>query len=134
MKIQTEDEALEAGRRARAEGKPRTSNPLKRYPAKSLFNAWLRGWDEDVRIPEVEVKVASVEIKTRSPAIYWPADKAFPSAYEVRRKPPVPCPNCRRLTLDTLSQAVVARSITQGIAYLWCRGCNFNFKMSVIEA
>lgn len=70
---------------------------------------------------------------------FWPPERPLPTLY-ARRKPPVPCPNCRRLLLDNLAQAVICLSLAtpravngeiskKTFAYLKCKACGHNFKL-----
>lgn len=64
---------------------------------------------------------------------YWPTGKPLRDVYVQRQ---TPCPRCRRLLLDTMSQAVCVMSTQRGeggVAYLRCRACDFHFKLPIVR-
>ena len=66
--------------------------------------------------------------KTGEP-YYWPEGKPMPTS--IVKPKPVPCPECRRVRLDTMSPACIVRTSNGGVSYLRCRVCGHLFKMSV---
>lgn len=78
------------------------------------------------------VSVARVPVvEKQRPRIYWPEDKPMPDYYGKRRL--LPCPACRRVLLDNLSQAVVCRSLRTDVAHLRCKACGHTWKLAVTE-
>lgn len=61
----------------------------------------------------------------------WPEGKPLPTHHQIRRQHP--CPKCRRVLLDNLSQAVVCTSTGNYVAYFRCRAsdCRHTFKLAV---
>lgn len=64
---------------------------------------------------------------------YWPKDRPLPTSWKKLRQPPPPCPKCRRVTLDTGSQAAACMSSGKGFAYFRCRSCGETWKLAVEE-
>lgn len=131
-------EAYEAGRKAAAEGESREACPS--YPRKSLAASWLKGWDDArprVPVPEVRPQVAATAAsRPLHPNAFWPAGQPMPEVYQ--RRPPIPCPSCRRVLDDDARQAVTVKVIFQNVAHLRCRCCGHGstpdrpFKLRVV--
>lgn len=62
---------------------------------------------------------------------HWPEGKPMPDTYSKNIQP---CPNCRRVLLDNMGQAVVLRSTRDGLAYFRCRACGHRWKLQVVPA
>lgn len=78
--------------------------------------------------PKVTVRTPAVATPGRSgPKFYWPADSPLPETYQRQRR--MPCPECRRISLDTTSQAVVVKVTSAHLAYLLCRGCGHQWQL-----
>lgn len=125
-KIVTADHAYQEGREARGNKSPRTRVPKGYRETPGLRAQWLRGWDEAApRAQEPEVETREPEVTT--PLDVWPDGRPFPEFY---RRPQVhPCPGCRHVYLKRGQQAVVVESLHNGVAYMWCRGCQHRFKL-----
>ena len=75
---------------------------------------------------------AQSRIKTQEPPIstpgnarrpaqrFWPEDEPMPTHHDKR---PIPCPQCRRVRMDTLSQAVMCLQSGKEKASFRCRCC-----------
>lgn len=128
-------DAWEKGRSARGEGKPVTTCPFGDYPGKQLRRLWIEGWESAappvVSTPAPPIRVQSPPIV--APGSMWPEGKALPAHYPRPRQPAViPCPKCRALTTaNGYSQAVILRATQGEIAYLWCRACSHQFRMTL---
>ena len=111
----------------RGRGRPRKdrSAPVPPVPVKDVEKDSGEGREEAKREEEPGPD------KTGWP-YFWPPGKAYPSRY-VRQQ--IPCPRCRRLHLDNLSQAAccIATQPTPppGVAYFRCRACEHRFKLSM---
>lgn len=79
------------------------------------------------------VAVARVPVtESQRPRIYWPEDKPMPDYYgRPKERRLFPCPNCRRVLLDNLSQAVICRQTTDDFAYMRCKACGHKWKMAL---
>ena len=65
---------------------------------------------------------------------FWPADKPLPDYYTIHRKHrPLACPRCRRVLLDTNSQAVVCRYVAANTAGFRCRNCGNQWSLPLRE-
>lgn len=71
--------------------------------------------------------VADAASKAR---MYWPEDKPMP---EYAPESAVPCPECRRVILDSGQRAVVqvSRNLGRGVVYYACHACGHGFKLMV---
>lgn len=113
----------------RGRGRPRKdrSAPVPPVPVKDVEKDSGEGREEAKREEEPDPEPD----KTGWP-YFWPLGKAYPSRY-VRQQ--IPCPRCRRLHLDNLSQAAccIATQPTPppGVAYFRCRACEHRFKLSM---
>jgi hypothetical protein len=79
--------------------------------------------------PESWPNKTRAEPPNRHPNTFWPEGKPFPRTYQ--KRPQVPCPQCRRILLDDLGQAVVCKCTANGKAYLECRGCGNRFELAL---
>ena len=145
--------AWEEGRVAREERRPREAPHDDSAPA--LLRAWLRGWDECAAVILAEHKARRVHAEHQRPPVCHqlppivqrggrvvelvvPDDEDLGPRMVYIRPRPVPCPECRRLRLDTLSPACVMASgprrsedgETQ-VAYMRCRCCQHRFSVPV---
>ncbi len=83
-----------------------------------------------------EVPGRGLELEYREGFGYsWPGDAEMPGRWHVRS--PVPCPSCKLVRLPSTMQAVIAKSIDRrtdggGVAYLYCRGCTYKFKLPIV--
>jgi len=64
---------------------------------------------------------------------FWPEDKPLPTRYPKIRRQFQPCPRCRRVLLDSGSQAVVCLHGGEDMVYLKCRACDHTWKMVVCD-
>lgn len=127
-------EAWDAGARAHEAGTSVDAVPEKFLRHKPLARAWREGWASVVvEVPAVTISALSVvappEVRLH-PLTFWPKDKPMPGVY---KRPPVPCPTCRRLLTDEGGRAVVLRYTDGGIASFRCKatpGCpTFKLRM-----
>jgi ribosome modulation factor len=120
--------AWDEGVSARASGKKREECPYgqDRSP---YMRAWLQGWDSMGPVPNMRVAVPPVRtaepapMQKRGAPWFLPEGAPLPTEHVMIR--PHPCPECRRVYRDNMSQAVVVRTISGGVAWLACRACGF---------
>lgn len=75
--------------------------------------------------PPIQTQQAPIET-TEPDRRFWPEGKPMPEYYE---RPRVPCPECRRVALDSGSQAVALEQSGKDMVYLRCRSCGHRWKM-----
>lgn len=135
--------AIHAGREAYLAKKSRDDVPNGYRAAPGLAAAFGEGWDlgaheaaelnareaAAIRIADPQVKLA--EPPRSSTRHFWPGDRSLPQAY--LRAAPLPCFKCRRVLLDSMSQAVAVVYTHGGFAYLRCRDCGHTWKMRIVE-
>lgn len=119
-------EAWDAGVKACESGVAVDAVPEKFLRHKPLARAWREGW-ASVEVVAVTVRAVDLvvppEVQHQHPLTFWPKDRPMPQIY---RRPPVPCPTCRRLLTDDGGRAVVLRYTDGGIASFRCKatpGC-----------
>ena len=78
---------------------------------------------------EPPVSHQEAPIETREDVRFWPADRPMPDTYHRQQRQP--CPECKRVHLENLSQAVIVTSIRDEIAYLLCRHCRHRGTVAV---
>lgn len=124
--------AWDEGRAAREGGKGQDECPYSRDQGPQ-FRAWNEGWGSLNGAP-VEHRVPPVTNNTPTSSA-----RVVPEGHAIRleyRRSVVPaCPACRRILLDSGSQAVLVQSIHNEIAYMRCRaeGCEHQFKAMVVK-
>lgn len=74
-----------------------------------------------------------VEERKPNPRLFWPKSKPLPGPLLKVSRGPRPCPSCRRLRLDDLSQAVVCTSSARDVAWFRCKACGHRFPVTVKE-
>ena len=62
---------------------------------------------------------------------YWPKGKAMPTGVRKIRRVLVPCPKCRRVLLDDLSQVAVCQHSGSDIAWFRCKFCGNTWKLGI---
>lgn len=66
------------------------------------------------------------------PGHYWPEHEPLPVVWmKARRQRLLPCPKCKRVTLDNMGQAAACTHSGNGLAYFRCRACGHRWKLSV---
>lgn len=132
------DEAWSKGYEARAKDQPKASCPYGDYPGKQFRRAWLEGWDAAAPVVTMPSAPPGLPIRVQSPPIAtpgssWPMEKPLPTHYQRPRS--TPCPKCRSVVMKNgHSQAVILRSTSEDIAYLWCRACDHLFRLPIEPA
>jgi len=87
--------------------------------------------------PPITTQEAPLEDRQEGGVMFfWPKDKPLPTEYIHQR---IPCPECRRMFLDNLSQAVICQATSSkfegtAIAYFRCRSCDYRWKLPIREA
>lgn len=120
-----EQQAFEAGEKARAAGKMEEDCPP--YPAVSLQESWLLGYRK-IAAP-TQVPTTAPTIKTaENPAHFWPKGKPLPEEYERAYHP---CKFCKRTQLPDGQQAVVVANTGHGKVYLQCRALDCRQRWSL---
>jgi len=79
--------------------------------------------------PSLSTRAALSPPPAPSGRCFWPADKPLPTEYVRVQRRTIPCPNCRRVLLDTGSQAVALTSAPQNVTWFRCRSCGHRWKM-----
>jgi len=85
----------------------------------------------DVRVSDTALRVGETSAPVLEDRRYWPRGKRMPRVIKKRRRELVPCPNCRRVLLDDMGQAVVCTSSGDDVAWFRCRACEHRFKLGV---
>ncbi|MFH1569790.1 MAG: hypothetical protein ABIL09_17470 [Gemmatimonadota bacterium] len=101
--------------------------PRKRDPVPGLVSQ-----NPPVQAPEDAAP--ELEVRRGAEWMYWPPGKPLPGAYrKLRRGAPPPCPRCRRVALDSGSQAAACQSSGADFAHFRCRACGHTWKLRVEE-
>ena len=129
MALSGSEKAFKDGQAARADGKQRAAVPSGYRTAPGLERAWKKGWDDAGRFVSQPAALKTPDPVTTTREERWPEGQPLPEAYV--RPRPVPCAKCRLVRMGTGAQAVLMRTFTGGIAYLWCRSCGNQFKMRI---
>jgi hypothetical protein len=82
--------------------------------------------------PALPVTVQTPPVQTPGDPHRWPDGQPLPVTYRILRRAPVPCPQCRRVTLDTGSPAAVRTKDTPDCAHFRCRACGHRWKLCVV--
>lgn len=129
--------AFDEGKEARESGQRRESCPYS-PDQRPQVRAWQIGWDSLGPLTNVHISApAGVQCRVTASvgAHFVPAGADLNSmlVYWKPQKALVPCPECRRLQLDSGSQACVSNGDHGGVAFMRCRACNHTFKVPVKE-
>ena len=63
---------------------------------------------------------------------FWPKGKERPKCWRKSGRQLLPCPNCNRVLLDDLGQAVVCSHSRDRLAYFRCKACGHRWKLAVL--
>lgn len=124
---------FEQGRKAQQSGKSRAACPLQDYPSRVAPKEWIAGWDSaagEARITHQEAQIRTPEVVVSMPGSMWPEGEPLPTVYKKPR--PHPCPQCRLVYLPGRQQAVLVKTLRDGCAFLWCRGCGHRYKLAAV--
>ena len=122
--------AYDEGVAAREAGSGEDACPYSQ-DARPQRRAWLEGYHSG----GPELRTATPPVRNNTPTALVPGlhyvPEGEPLAVEYRQPQPVPCPKCRRLRLDSGSQACVCAGTWDGVAYMHCRNCDERFKAPI---
>ena len=84
----------------------------------------------DIKIQEPPVDTQDVRLSARD-LKFWPKKKKLPGFKLKVERRPMPCPKCRRIRLDDLSQAAVCTSSGAALVWFRCKACGHKWCLPV---
>jgi hypothetical protein len=89
--------------------------------------------DPEVTIPVTPSLSERAALSPPADRRFWPAGEPLPARYVRVQRQTLPCPECRRVLLDTGSQAVAVTSAPKSVTWFRCRACGHRWKLPNAE-